>query len=725
MPLVPASPASRSPVEIPVQAAAEARAIVGSVRAEAMDGLPIPDAWVCAVASADSNRESPIRPRCTRSDAHGSFTLPVASSGRHTVHVSAKGYYHIVNGIGAGRPIEVEVGEGDAHIVVVLSRGGLVARGSVSDVFGGAVEGAWVQCVSPASLSCAALTNDLGEFELGIFQKNANVRVSAEGYAPQTLKISASSATNAIMLEPGVSLRGTVHEEKSNQPVPGASVTLTNLEVGSSFSVTVSSDEDGTWHASGLIPGRYRPEASASAPSIYYGRVEESVVLRPGESLEDIVIRVAPTTVLTGKLIANSSKEPLVDAHISLVDSNGRRVSEARTDAGGGVTFFNLMPGSYQVDLRAVGFIRPDPPYTVTVAPEDKREITRVWTVDIGAAVAGIAVDRENAPVSDAMIYLANVDGSEQKADQTSSDGAFEIAGLLGGVYSLSGRHKALSADDQTVEVARNGRSERVTLRFFRGGVVKGSVSTVDGQPISGATVSIYASRTQEAKTVATEADGTFETSGLSPDRYRLTAGIPGSGLNRSRKTAPESTSEIEIGSGGAREVHLKLRMKLGSLRGRVLDAQGESVADSVVVLHGQAGEVERRTLTDRAGAFQFDSILEGAYEVSAYIDGVGQVTERAASLERELVLKVESYGKICGDVRVNGEVPTNFRVRLNASDGSVRHEEEFAGNQGHWCIGQVQAGHYSVLAYASGTSGEQSASIVQDETTRLQFALE
>lgn len=697
----------------------------GVVRSETTSGKPVPRALVCAVRDADGSGGQ-VQPNvlCARADERGNFAMQVTAPARYNLHASAAGFYQAVTQTASLRDVQIEQDRDITGVVVVLSRGGHVVSGTVMDILGGEIEGAHVECTYPSNASCLAITGGGGSFKVVLPIKKATIRISADGYAHQDLEVWASPVAVSVMLEPGITLHGSVYDRGTKQPIKGASVKLENIEAGDKFSVVVSSDDNGNWHAQDLRPGRYRPEAFTKAQEAFFGRAEESLVLRPGESREGIKIWVDKTPAVLGRLVTRSSGEPLSDVHISLIDADGRRVTDGRTDALGNVTFYHLSPGMYQVDMQAVGFIQPEVPYTISVAPVGRPSHAHVWSVDTGAAIAGTAVDQEGNPVSDAVIYVASIDGGEQKADQTSVDGTFNVSGLQGGIYSVTGRHKALSSDEQSVEVKKNGIKDATLLRFFSSAAITGVVSNGDDLPIPRAAVSAYATQTLEARTITASTDGKFEIAGLRPDRYRIVAAAPGSGLDSSRASTQEGVAEVDLKSGDSISVQLKLPLKVGSLRGRVFDAQGEPAADSIIILHSIGEGIERRTISDSAGGFQFPSVLEGRHRVTAYFDGLGQATAESTSLDAEVVLRVEGYGRLCGEVKATSDAPSAFRVRLASKAGRIKLEESFTNDKGLWCIGQVQTGEYKVTVYASGKSSEKTAVVSRDKTTQIQFGL-
>lgn len=191
--------------------------------------------------------------------ADGAFTLAKVPAGDLTLQVSAPGYLPVELAIKAGRT---------ATMVAVSLRKeppppppptreivGLL-RDSRS---GGAVVGARVEVVGAA---LAAITDADGLFRLsGVGVVDVVLQVTAEGYAGGSIAVPAIETTVKLTLEPATAapevpvapttraVRGRITEQLSGDPVPGATVQVSNTET------LVFTEEDGTFQLDGLPMG--------------------------------------------------------------------------------------------------------------------------------------------------------------------------------------------------------------------------------------------------------------------------------------------------------------------------------------------------------------------------------------------------------------------------------------------------------------------------------------
>src|SRR5262249_44582906 len=106
------------------------------------------------------------------------------------------------------------------------------------------------------------------------------------------------------------SIRGTVIDTRTGQPLAGATVNVRGMW-GSEGRSSTSTSQDGTFAVHGLPAGRYRVEASLS------GYVDSSrahdgfrgfpgtgmISVGAGQNVDDVLIRLAPAGSISGKIV--------------------------------------------------------------------------------------------------------------------------------------------------------------------------------------------------------------------------------------------------------------------------------------------------------------------------------------------------------------------------------------------------------------------------------------
>lgn len=110
------------------------------------DGAALAGARVCATTSDDEARRMPT---CTLSNAGGRYSLPGLTPAKWSVAASLAGhipanYWKTDEDGDDTSSIELEAGQDESGIDIVLRPGGVKVHGVVNDIGGGPVAGAWV-----------------------------------------------------------------------------------------------------------------------------------------------------------------------------------------------------------------------------------------------------------------------------------------------------------------------------------------------------------------------------------------------------------------------------------------------------------------------------------------------------------------------------------------------------------------------------------------------------
>src|SRR5690606_20956811 len=152
-----------------------------------------------------------------QADALGEFTVKLADSYIYTFHVKQSGYAEYTS-----REFNFRQDAREVSILLEPARG---ISGVVVGAGGKAVEGAEVWARDDGD---KCYTDAKGKFAFDmvadrIFRNDVNLRVSADGYAPQNVKVLANDHNVRVELEKEGTLHGVVLSEK-NEPIQGAVV---------------------------------------------------------------------------------------------------------------------------------------------------------------------------------------------------------------------------------------------------------------------------------------------------------------------------------------------------------------------------------------------------------------------------------------------------------------------------------------------------------------------
>jgi len=181
--------------------------------------------------------------------------------------------------------------------------------------------------------------------------------VSAGGHQPAAVNVTVADRPQSldISLQGSGELSGVVRAAGRREPIPAATITLTDMR-GEVVGAAVTG-ADGAYVCHGVVSGVYTLVAVAEhmRPSALSLNVPDSGLLRHD-------VELSPMTVLSGAAWANGRVVP--DAQVTVLDATGTPVATARTDADGHYLVSDLPEGEYTV--VASGY----PPVTsqVTVA---------------------------------------------------------------------------------------------------------------------------------------------------------------------------------------------------------------------------------------------------------------------------------------------------------------------------------------------------------------------
>jgi len=322
-----------------------------------------------------------------------------------------------------------------------------------------------------------------------------------------------------LVLHAGVTVRGEVRW-RGGGGVAGASVET----LGAFSGQTVVADGGGRFRIDGVAVGELPLE-----PSLAGKKGEMKFVLVPPSGRDDIVLELSPTGTLSGRVLAQRDRAPVVDAEVRV----GTHAT-LHTDVTGQFTT-ELDPGSVHVTALhpAIGIATP---VVVDVAPGAKRDVELL----IGAGDAAIE-GTVHAPggriVANTKVQLTSSGSLQSWSTVTGAAGEFRFAPLPAGTYVVEAESRGasgrFSADDARASVQLPpGETTRVKLAALVGDrTLAGRVVRVTGQPVVGAQV--WAERLAERgamqagphdATAYTLADGTFELFGIPDGEYTVGA---------------------------------------------------------------------------------------------------------------------------------------------------------------------------------------------------------
>jgi len=485
------------------------------------------------------------------------------------------------------------------------------------------------------------------------------------------------------------SISGTVVDARTSEPLGGASVTSRGpMGSGSGWkSTSATSDADGRFTFTGLTPGRYMITATHAGyinQGPGGGLHNRTVVVGPGQNVDDFTVTLNPQSVITGH-ITDAESKPLAGVTVQVLkrryQPGGAELSEegaADTNKAGEYRIAPLQPGKYY--LRAM-FSEPPPSkpgsnltYVPTYYPGTPDAASAVPLLVVpGAELAGMdltlklqhtfiikgrTVDAlSKLPVGESEVTLAPAEGSAGASPYhatADAKGNFELRGVPTGDYvamaqkvsdsdsgSKSGRASITVQDANLtgvdiliakgVEVSGRLRVEgKTSLNLSQ---MTGTLDSTD----SGATDSAI-----DVDNATVKPDGSFAFHDVPEGNYRISFSPIPQGFFL--KADGELTITVTRGQ-PVRGLDLVLSSGAARMEGTVVNDDQPAPGAAIVLIPsaGRRGQPRyyKHAVTDRQGRFSLQGIIPGDYQVFAF-----EEMQRNAFMDPDFLAEYEGHGK-------------------------------------------------------------------------------
>jgi protocatechuate 3,4-dioxygenase beta subunit len=279
-------------------------------------------------------------------------------------------------------------------------------------------------------------------------------------------------------------------------------------------------------------------------------------------------------------------------------------------------------------------------------------------------SIKGRVVGDAGEPLSGVVVYASSRGFSqnafgvrEQHSATTDDDGNFSIGSLDPGLYGLSASIPAYVSESDpatgnAAEIYRPG--DTATVRLVKGGVITGSVTDAQGQPLVAAPVRAFRVRDLDGHTTdapynftldgRTDDRGVYRIYGLRPGVYVVMAGgnVPSPfGLVSAYADAPtfypsstrDTAAEVTVRAGqdtAGVDIHFREDQQGHRVTGRVEGVSGQGqVAASVSLVYAPSGIQAGNAFVmpnSPDHSFSLDAVPDGDYDVQAVMgsrDGI------------------------------------------------------------------------------------------------------
>jgi protocatechuate 3,4-dioxygenase beta subunit/5-hydroxyisourate hydrolase-like protein (transthyretin family) len=561
-------------------------------------GKPVPGAKVL-VASTGPIFDGDARFVAeTRTGADGSFAALDAPEGARVFIVRAPGF------------VPVNRVQLDSKTVekISLQRGGTIA-GTIVDAEGKPAAGLVVTAEDVAALSDAQ-----GKFRLAGVPAGSH-RVQAlgkEDFAARKDGVrvrKGEETTAALALKRGLAISGTVIEEATRRPVPGARISAYPSTGFGNFGRrraerVVRADSRGRFRLPGLAPSRYAVEAVRDG----YLTASIAGVNAGAAAASNLALRKAAT--ISGR-VTDEKGQPIAGARVRIAREMGlrRMLRGAMSNPAslmGGQGVVTASDGAFRlrglepeknISLEATktGYATARKPGLSIKAGDAVRDVALIVRKGIEARgkvvdaqaqpVAGVeirAVHREEGAMGGARMQMRLMGMNADRPDAvTGADGAFLLKGLEEGQYSLTVTRDGYARKTvPSLEVKAAAENVWPPVTLAAGAPIAGTVRDSAGGPVSGTQLfAIDIANGTRPQNATSDADGRFRLDGFTAERPIL-VNISAPGFATQQKNVTPPVSDLAI-----------VMKNAGSVRGRVEDADTKKpVTDFTVARSGGRG---------------------------------------------------------------------------------------------------------------------------------------
>jgi len=499
-----------------------------------------------------------------------------------------------------------------------------------------------------------------GEFQLRDLEPGSwTIEASAKGFGPMTpLELTLPRADQTpleLVLAPAASVVGKV-VDPSGAPVAGAKVTL---QIDNAQRLQRIRGEIQAPEAISAADGAFTLEGLASGTSSIFAAREgfapsetATVEARAGQPAEGVVLQLRKGATVSGEVYGKDGKHAN-GAQIIAQEQGSWLPSLKRSDANGEFVFENLAPGPWtisailsggDVDLEggasdATASFMDNMRFTMVTLEDGKEEHVVLGAPPKDPVVVEGKVEHAGEPVAGGILsFMAEgAKGMEAlKIASVGADGRYHVELAQPGGYLVTvqvNKSGAAFQQDSVVFHETIPETKQHTLDFEMPlGAVRGLVRGADGNPLSGARVTITTDGGIESGTVlgghyaeaTTDEHGRYAFEYLRPGGYAVAAGgaMFGGAFGGKTEAGRKVRDGLHVSEGKAIEgVDFELS-EPGNIRGRVVDANGVGVKDASIFVRDSEGRaLDHLSMITSAGdgSFTYEGVAEGEYLVSAH----------------------------------------------------------------------------------------------------------
>lgn len=548
----------------------------------------------------------------------------------------------------------------------------------------------------------------------GVYTVNTSAAGFGSDAAGAEIQAGSSSVLSFALVGMPGSIAGTVRDESSGLPIPGAVITVRQGSPSGTVMTILVANDQGSYSAGGLSAGSYTLIATAAE---YAAEASTTLVGQGAVTVLDFSLPPLPSGV-SGAVSDALVSTPLPNSLVRLLDDNSTILFSSQTDAQGRYMIDGFQAGNYTLLVRQADYQRQNVSFAVEAGAT---AMVDVQLIPDPGTLRGTVVDAfDGTPLVgvDVLIYFPSTNNLLARTI-TDGLGKFVIEGLAPLTYTLS-----ISTDRYATQVVGATIFSDTTTVIAVGlppnpAAVTGRVQTAAGTAIPNASVQAKDSHGTLFGSAVTDDLGNYSIGNLPPGTYVVSS--MESGFAAAMQTATVEAGQTVAG------LTLTMAALPGSLAGSVIDqVTGLSIAGAAVAIQLNAnGQFVTNTVTNNEGQFLVAGLPEGMYNVIASADGYGTTYRTVSVLGGQTATVTVGMLPLAGDISgivllPDGTQAQGNNIQLALFDANrVRLQNILALPDGTFRFVNVAPGTYTVQGMIPGIGmGSAQAVVLADQTT-------
>lgn len=499
----------------------------------------------------------------------------------------------------------------------------------------------------------------------------------------------------SIVLSPNGTVHGSVVLGGDSKTSEGVDVFLD----GTSYAT--KTDSNGEYTIKDVLQGSY---SMVFRKDGYITQSRDILVFssNPSEvpSIEVPSVRLVMGSCTLKGTVGYEDRTDMSGVNVVLIGSNGEVCRTSMTEKDGSFSFEGVSPDAYTIRAGADGYTTLD--RRISISMGESYVVPMGSLVNLCGSITGAVTTNDSGLKSGVKVKAASSSGERSYETSTDEAGLYTLSNVLHGDYVLSLEKDGYETYtiNVTVEPGKTSTSDAQLKSRF--GSIRVIVSFVDKDDPTGIVVNVYRNGTLVFSATAT-GTGIIVIANLPiGDGYSVIASSDGYGSSGEDK--------VTVSSGTVSEVNLqKLSNRYGSIKGRVVDANGDPIESSTVGI-SSSDENSYTLTTSKDGTFSKTDVAVGTYTISAgKADFLTTTLPQTYTVESSLVTEVNDdivlvsrYADIAGKVSyADKEDSSNISVTVEDDKGRTLGTV-VTGGTGSYSF-KVESGTYYIRANAQG----------------------